>query len=132
MIRVILNGCGGRMGTVLTNLIGDMSDMEVVAGIDIVEVSRPYPTFTSLESCTVDADVVVDFSSPKTLHGLLPVAVTRKLHLVVATTGLTQTEIDLLATAGTKISIFRSGNMSLGINLVKQLLQKTTNVLGDR
>ncbi|MEA5031532.1 MAG: 4-hydroxy-tetrahydrodipicolinate reductase [Sphaerochaeta sp.] len=132
MVRVILNGCGGRMGTVLTNLIGDMSDMKIVAGIDIVEVSRPYPTFASLEACTIDADVVVDFTSPKTLHGFLPIAVARKLGIVVATTGLTQVELDLLAQASTEIAIFRSGNMSLGINLVQQLLQSTTKVLGER
>ena len=132
MKRVIINGCGGRMGTVLTDLIGKMNDMRVVAGVDVVTVERPYPVFGSLELCTEEADVMIDFSSSKSLHAYLPVAVSRALPLVVATTGLGNAELELLAEASTSIPIFRSGNMSLGINLVQQLLQSTTKVLGDR
>ena len=132
MTRVILNGCGGRMGTVLTELIGKMDDMQVVAGIDIAKVERSYPVFASLEACDREADVMIDFSSPQTIHTFLPVAVARRLPLVIATTGLGPEEITLVEDAALSIPIFRSGNMSLGINLVQQLLQSATKVLGDR
>lgn len=132
MIRAILNGCGGRMGQVLTSLIGGMPDMEVVAGVDVVEAARPYPVFPNLESCTLEADVLIDFSIPKTMHAYLPVAVSRKLAVVVATTGLGPAELDLLERAAADIAVFRSANMSVGINLVQQLLQSTAKVLGDR
>lgn len=132
MVRVILNGCGGRMGQVLTNLIGGMTDMEVVAGVDVVEAARPYPVFPNLESCPLEADVLIDFSIPKTMHAYLPVAVARKLAVVVATTGLGPAELDLLERAASDIAVFRSANMSVGINLVQQLLQSTAKVLGDR
>jgi 4-hydroxy-tetrahydrodipicolinate reductase len=120
------------MGTVLTELIGKMEDLRVVAGVDIVSVQRPYPVFPSLEQCTEQADVLIDFSSSKSLHAYLPTAVSRGLPLVVATTGLGTAELELLEEASSSIPVFRSGNMSLGINLVQQLLQNTTKVLGDR
>ena len=108
MTRVILSGCGGRMGTVLTELIEKMSDMRVVAGIDIVSVERPYPVFASLESCTEQADVMIDFSSSKSLHAYLPVAVSRNLPIVVATTGLARSELAMLGEASASIPVFRS------------------------
>lgn len=132
MIKVLLNGCGGRMGTVLTDLIENQTDMKVVAGIDIQEVERPYPVFPSLQACTEKADVLIDFSSSKALHALLPVAIERGLPIVVATTGLSVDDIAALQDASEQIPVFRSGNMSLGINLVQQLLQSATKVLGDR
>lgn len=131
MIKVILNGCSGRMGSVLTDLIAITNDMEVVAGIDVIKTDRAYPIFDSLVACTVSADVIIDFSSAASLVTYLPTAIERKLPAVVATTGLTVAELNLLDQAAHKIAIFRSGNMSLGINLVQQLLQSTTQVLGD-
>jgi len=132
MTRVIINGCSGRMGTVLTEQIASMTDMKIVAGIDVIKNERSYPIFQSLEACEVQADVLIDFSSAKSLYTYLPVAIDRKLALVVATTGLAAAELELLNQAANTISVFRSGNMSLGINLVQQLLQNTAKVLGER
>ena len=132
MTRVILNGCSGRMGTVITELIAKIEGIEIVAGIDVKETQRDYPVYTSLQSCTDIADVIIDFSSPEGLSTWLPTAVSRKIPCVVATTGLSSDQIQLLEEASTTIAIFRSGNMSLGINLVQQLLQSATKVLGDR
>lgn len=132
MTRVILNGCSGRMGSVLTDLIDKTEDMQVVAGIDMLEVPRAYPVFPSLQDCSTEADVLIDFSSAKGLKQWLPIAISRKIPCVVATTGLSQEELSLLEEASGSIAVFRSGNMSLGINLVQQLLQNTTKVLGDR
>ncbi len=132
MTRVILNGCSGRMGTVLTDLIENQTDMLVAAGIDIQTVERPYPVFPSLQACTEEADVVIDFSSSKALHALLPVAIQRGLPVVIATTGLGTDDLVALQEASEQIPVFRSGNMSLGINLVQQLLQSATKVLGER
>ncbi|MBN2858700.1 MAG: 4-hydroxy-tetrahydrodipicolinate reductase [Sphaerochaetaceae bacterium] len=130
MIRVILSGCSGRMGGVLTTLIGRMDTMEVVAGIDIAASDRPYPIFPSLEACTVETDLVIDFSSPLTLQALLETALRRKLPMVISTTGLGAEDIDRIEKASELIPLFRSGNMSLGINLVQQLLQISAKVLG--
>ncbi len=132
MVKVILHGCNGRMGSVLTELIHDIPDMAVVAGIDVSISEREYPVFTSLEECSVDADVMIDFSSPLSIGHYIPVAITKKIPVVVATTGLKQEELSILEQASSQIPIFRSANMSVGINLIQQLLQSSAKVLGDR
>ena len=133
MIKVILNGCNGRMGKVLTSLIGAMDDMEVVAGVDVnTQPAEGYPVFASLAECPVMADVLLDFSNPKTLSVLLLEAVKRNLPMVIATTGLATGELELIEKSCRKIPIFRSANMSLGINLLQNLVQSATKVLGDR
>ena len=73
MIRIIIHGCLGRMGRVLTVAAAGAADIEVAAGIDVTagEAGGDYPVFASLEECTAEADVVVDFSSPKALPALL-------------------------------------------------------------
>ena len=131
MIKVILHGCNGRMGSVLSQLIKERSDMNVVAGIDVVKTEREYPVFTSLEQCNVDADVMIDFSSPLSVRQYVPIAVKKHLPIVVATTGLQEEELTLLEEASSSIAIFRSANMSIGINLLQQLLQSATKILMD-
>ncbi len=131
MIRVILSGCSGRMGGVLTTLIERANAMEVVAGIDIAKAERPYPIFSSLKACTVEGDLIIDFSSPATLPGLLEESVKRSIPMVISTTGLSEDDILRVEEASSKIALFRSGNMSLGINLVQQLLKQSAKVLGE-
>jgi 4-hydroxy-tetrahydrodipicolinate reductase len=78
------------------------------------------------------ADVLLDFSNPKTLAVLLLEAVKRNMPVVIATTGLATGELELVEKSSRKIPIFRSANMSLGINLLQNLVQSATKVLGDR
>ncbi len=132
MVKVILHGCNGRMGSVLTDLIKDNPDMRVVAGIDVTKRDREYPVFTSLEICDVAADVMIDFSSPLSVHSFIPTAVEKKLPVVVATTGLKEKELSLLEEASRSIPIFRSANMSIGINLMQEILHTVAKVIGDR
>lgn len=136
MIRIILNGCNGRMGQVITNLTAGIDDMEVVAGVDVTP--RPagseaaYPVYACLAECPEEADVLIDFSHRQTLADFLPQAVKRRLPAVVATTGLTPEDIGLLEQASGEIPVFRTFNMSLGINLLQQLSKDAVKVLGDR
>ncbi|MDC7246587.1 MAG: 4-hydroxy-tetrahydrodipicolinate reductase, partial [Sphaerochaetaceae bacterium] len=132
MIDVILYGCNGRMGTVLSGLIADIDNMRVVAGIDIHESVKDYPVFDSLQACTVSADVMIDFSSPLSLAEYVPIAMERRLPVVAATTGLKPHDVRLLEKASKIIPVFRSANMSIGINLIQQLLQTSAKILGDR
>ena len=88
MLRVILNGCSGRMGKVLTTQIKTIEGMEVVAGIDLNESPRDYPIYKSLQESPVKGEVMIDFSSSTSLKSYLPVDIERGLALVVATTGL--------------------------------------------
>jgi len=130
MIHIILNGANGRMGRVLKDQIAAMDDIEVVAGIDTtIDTDAGFPIFTSLKECNVDADAMIDFSTPEAIHSYIESAVERNISVVVATTALGEKELDLLDKASSKIPIFRSANMSLGINLLQQLLQQSQKVL---
>ena len=130
MLKIMLTGCCGHMGKVLTDLIAETPDMEAVAGIDILEdPSLPYPVYTSIAECAEEADVVVDFSTAAAIDSLLEGCVAKKLPLVLCTTGLSDTQLENVRKAAQTIPILRSANMSLGINLLMKLVQEAARVL---
>lgn len=131
MINVIISGCSGKMGQVISDLIGNDPDMQVTAGFDInggVPTSA-YPVFTKPMDCNVDADVIIDFSIPDALDTLLEYAVFRKTPLVIATTGISELQRGSIAKASAVIPIFQSSNMSIGTNLVIDLISKAVKIL---
>ena len=131
-IRVIVSGCNGRMGQVITRMCGDAADMEVVAGFDLnTEKKNGYPVFADPMECRVPADVLIDFSNAASLDGLLRYCVLNRLPAVICTTGHSAEQLEALRKASEQVPMFRSGNMSLGINLLTNLLRKAAAVLGD-
>lgn len=132
MVRVIMSGCGGKMGKVITELVAGEKEMEIVAGIDVADcTSASYPIFKSLKECSVDADVVIDFSNAKGTDALLDSCVEKKLPCVLCTTGLSAEQIAHVERASEKTAILRSGNMSVGINLLLKLLRQAAPVLAE-
>ena len=132
MVRVIMSGCGGKMGKVITELVAGEKEMEIVAGIDVADcTSASYPVFKSLKECSVDADVVIDFSNAKGTDALLDSCVEKKLPCVLCTTGLSAEQIAHVERASEKTAILRSGNMSVGINLLLKLLRQAAPVLAE-
>lgn len=132
MTRVILNGCSGHMGGVLTDIIAADPEIEAVAGIDLVDNhDRPYPVFTTPEECSAEADVIIDFSNFRAVDGILDFAKERKLPLVLCTTGLTDEQLAKVEEYSSEIAILRSANMSLGVNLMLKLAGSAAKVLGD-
>ena len=130
MIRVIINGINGKMGKVLSNAVINTENMELVAGFDIYDDGK--------NECTVykkptdfknEADVIIDFSHPSLLKDLLSYAIDTKTAVVIATTGLSDDEKALMNDAAGKIAIFHSANMSLGVNLLIDLVKQAANVL---
>lgn len=89
MVRVIMHGCNGRMGQVITEMIAKEAEMEIVAGVDVSDsVHNTYPVFKTLKDCDVEADVVIDFANAKAVDGLLDTCVAKSLPCVLCTTGL--------------------------------------------
>ncbi len=130
--RIILSGCNGTVGRVITERISLRDDCEIVAGIDINAAPNDnYEVFTSPNKVTATADVIIDFSHPSALTALLGMAQKRKLPIVVCTTGLSQEQLNDLKKAAANIAVFNSGNMSLGINLLMNLAKKAAAVLGQ-
>ena len=131
MKNILLNGCNGKMGQVITSCVEQRSDCRIAAGFDInTTMLSDFPVFSDPEGYTGDADVIIDFSHPSALSGLLAFAKQRKLPIVVATTGLSPEQVEEVKDASKSIPVFYSGNMSLGINLLMELAKKATAVLG--
>ena len=132
MVRqIIISGCNGRMGRVVESICEADPDVSVVAGFDVSLESRAFPVFVSPANFTGEADAVIDFSSPAALDGLLAFALERKVPLVLATTGYSDEQLAQIDEASKRIPIFRSANMSLGINVLLELVKKAAAVLGD-
>ena len=134
MNNLIINGCYGRMGRVLIDMITDMEGAQVVAGIDPFVppgASLPFPVVARLEDFDGEADAIIDFSNPEGLPALMAEAAGRGIPVVVATTGLSEEIQGLVDEAAEKIPVFQSANMSLGINLLRDLIKKAAAVLGD-
>lgn len=130
MLRIILSGCNGKMGRVITDIVNKRNDAAIVAGIDLdISQNGPYPVFNSFSDITCEADVIIDFSNPAVLDGMLAYAKDKKLAAVVATTGFSDEQIESIKAASKEIPVFFSFNMSLGINLLAELARKAAAVL---
>ncbi len=129
-MRIILNGCMGRMGHAVAEKAAAAGDT-IVAGVDIMGGDAAFPVYTAIAACTEAADVVVDFSNPAALADELAYVVEKGLPLVLCTTGLSAEQITAVNEAATKTPIFFSSNMSLGVGLLAALTKKAAAVLGD-
>ena len=130
MIRILMHGCNGHMGQVISELVEKDADAVIAAGVDMVDNrENGYPVFTSLSDCNVDCDVMIDFSSYKAVDGVLDYCAEKKLPLVLCTTGLTEAQLDKMKACCEKTAILRSANMSLGVNTLLKLIQDAAQVL---
>jgi len=132
MVNIILSGCNGRMGRMISRICGETDGIAITAGVDLYGVKLDaYPVFTSFDELKAEADAVVDFSNPSALSPLLDFCVKKRLPLVLCTTGYTEEQLAAIRAASKEIPVFRSGNMSIGINLLTELVKKAVSVLGD-
>jgi 4-hydroxy-tetrahydrodipicolinate reductase len=130
MVKVIMHGCNGAMGQVITSLAKEMDDLEIVAGIDINNTKENgYPVFSSLKECDQTADVIVDFASAKAVDELLSYCRETKIPVVLCTTGLSEEQLAAVNEASRETAILRSANMSLGVNLLLKMVQEGAKVL---
>lgn len=130
MTRIIMHGCNGHMGQVISGLVKDDSEAQIVAGVDMVDNrENGYPVFTNIWDCDVEADVMIDFSSYKAADGVLDYCTQKKLPLVLCTTGLTEDQLAKMRECSKETAILKSANMSLGINTLLKLLQDAAKVL---
>ena len=133
MVNVIMHGCNGKMGRVITNLVSQDNDIEIVAGVDAYTgIDNEYPVFTSIKECTVKADVIIDFAVTSAIDNLLDYSVSTKTPVVICTTGLSAEQLEKVNEASKKVAVLRSANMSLGINTLMKLLKTATEVLANR
>lgn len=132
MTRIIMHGCNGAMGQVITDIVRKDEQATIVAGIDIVDNrDNGYPVFTDIDNCDVEADVIIDFASPKAMDKLLAYCKKTKTPAVLCTTGLSKEQIDAINETSKEVAIFKSANMSLGITILSKLLKEAAKVLAN-
>ena len=130
MVNIILSGCNGRMGQVVTRIVKERDDCCVAAGIDIKDdVQNDYPVFKKLSDFEGCADVLIDFSHPSQLSSVLEYCRRKNIPAVICTTGLTDEQKNELTAAAESTGIFFSANMSIGINLITELAKTAASVL---
>ncbi|MBR1816805.1 MAG: 4-hydroxy-tetrahydrodipicolinate reductase [Lachnospiraceae bacterium] len=129
MTKIIMHGCNGKMGQVITGLCKEDENVEIVAGIDVVDNrDNGYPVFTDIETCDVAADVIIDFAAAAAVDKLLDYAKNKNIPVVLCTTGLSPNQINKVAETSKDVAILKSANMSLGINTIMKLLKEAANV----
>ena len=130
MIKILMHGCNGKMGRMITELVKNDSAAEIVAGVDkYTAVPNDYPVFESITACDVVADVVIDFSNAGAVDELLAYCTEKKLPVVLCTTGLSEEQLKKVEESSEKIAVLKSANMSMGINLLLKLLKDAAKVL---
>lgn len=130
MVNIIMHGCNGHMGQVISGLVAQDADAQIVAGIDRIDDGKnSYPVFTNIEECQTPADVLIDFSSAKATDALLAYCEKRQLPVVLCTTGLSEEQLAKVEETAKKVAVLKSANMSLGINTLLKLLQDAAKVL---
>ena len=132
MTKVIMHGCNGRMGRMISDLIAADADIEIVAGVDAVcETPNSYPVYKSISECKEKADEVIDFSTASIIDGLLDWCVAEQVPCVLCTTGLSEEQLQHVSEASKKVAVLKSANMSLGINMLLKLLKEATPIFAD-
>ena len=133
MKKLLINGIGGQMGHALMKAVSDAdSGFEIVCGVDpFCKTVLPFPVYASASDVSEPVDAVIDFSVPKATEEILVFCLRTKTPAVICTTALSDELIAKISEASKQIPVFRSGNMSLGVNLMCVLLKQARQTLGD-
>ena len=132
MTRVIMHGCNGRMGQMITGIVANDPDVDIVAGVDVSDhIQNNYPVYKSISECDAQADVIIDFANASAVDVLLEYAAGRQIPVVLCTTGLSEAQLEHMKQASTKVAILKSANMSLGINTIMKLLKEITPLFAE-
>ena len=132
MIKVLINGCNGKMGQEVAKEIKITQDVEVLCGVDRIDTGdNNFPVFTNIDDINLIPDVIIDFSIPEATFKILEFAKKHKIPTVIATTGLSNEEISILEDYSKEFPIFRSSNMSYEINLMAKLVAELAKKLSD-
>ena len=130
MVKILMHGCNGKMGRMITEIVKNEEDTVIAAGVDkFTGIPNDYPVFEKIAQRDVDVDVVIDFSNAGAVDELLDYCVEKSLPVVLCTTGLSDEQLKKVDECSEKIAVLKSANMSMGINLLLKLLKDAAKVL---
>jgi 4-hydroxy-tetrahydrodipicolinate reductase len=144
-MRLIVAGAGGRMGRTLVKAITEIDGVTLVGAVDApgsAVIGRDAGELagvgangvrvaTDVEPLLANADGLIDFTIPAATLVLAEIAAKRGLVHVIGTTGLSAENDKLIAIAAQRSAIVKSGNMSLGVNLIEALVRRVAKALDD-
>jgi 4-hydroxy-tetrahydrodipicolinate reductase len=132
MTEIILTGCNGKMGHSIAETVKSSESFTIEAGVDINNSPcNDFHVYSDINGIENPHGVIVDFSHHTLTPQILDFAVTHSLPVVIATTAHTSEETDKILEASRFIPIFKTANMSLGINLLIELAKKAVEILGS-
>ncbi|MFL4970752.1 MAG: 4-hydroxy-tetrahydrodipicolinate reductase [Xanthobacteraceae bacterium] len=144
-MRLIVAGAGGRMGRTLVRAIAETpglvlagateaagspligEDSGVLAGLPANRV----PLVSEVKPLTIAADAIIDFTAPAATTALAALAAETNIAHIIGTTGLSASDEAKIKDAARRAIIVKSGNMSLGVNLVAALARRVAKALDD-
>ena len=125
-----MHGCNGRMGRMITGIVEEDPDIEIICGVDInTGIENSYPVTDSIEKADKTADAVVDFGNASAVDKVIDWCVENNVPLVECTTGLSDETLTRLSDASKTTAMLRSANMSLGINIIQKILRENADKL---
>ncbi|MDO4961382.1 MAG: 4-hydroxy-tetrahydrodipicolinate reductase [Eubacteriales bacterium] len=132
-MKVIINGAGGAMGkNVQAVVTSGVYDTEAFALVDkFYKGELADNQYTSLYDIKGDADIVIDFSHHSGTAELLEFCTAKKLPVVIATTGHTDDELELIKKASEQTAVFKTTNFSVGVAVLCDLVKKAAAAFPD-
>lgn len=132
MIKVLINGCNGKMGQELAKAIEKNDNFKTICGVDRIDTGdNKFPVYTDISKIAEEPDVIIDFSIPVATFKILEYAVNKHIPIVICTTGFSEEELEKIKKLSNQVPIFRSANMSYEINLMSSLVAQITKYLKD-
>lgn len=132
MIKVLVNGCNGKMGQEVIKALENDDECEAFGGVDREDMGNYiFPVYTSIEDIKEKPDVIIDFSVPVATMNILKYALKENVPIVIATTGLSDEENEYIKECSKSIPIFKSANMSYDINLMKKIVSEVAKALNN-
>ena len=131
MTNILLSGACGKMGNAVARCAKEDETIKITAGVDKAEMLCDFPVYKSFDDVKTIPDVIIDFSHISVLDNLLAFAIKNNVAVVLATTGYSAEQIKKIKDASTKIPVFFTANMSLGVNLLCSLAKSAAKILGS-
>ena len=132
MVNIVVSGINGRMGRAIEAMCKNSDKYTIVAGVDVnLGIPHEFPTVSDINELSCKADALIDFSHHSAANKLCEYAAKTNTPVIFCTTGYTDEELEIIRNTSEKVAVFRSGNMSLGINLLIELSKKAAEILED-
>lgn len=130
MIKVLINGCNGKMGQEVAKIVNVDNDCVLLGGVDKENTGEyTFPVFTDYNEITEKPDVIIDFSIPVATMNILKYAKNNHIPLVIATTGFSDEQNAEIKEYAKETPIFKSANMSFDINLMCRIVSNLAQIL---